>query len=201
MKITNEHLVTDQWEIDKWDQYFVEENKKLDTKIYSSVLEERLRTNKIIKSFRIKKTVEPVWPVFIQQLVQDLNPSIKLFEIKTAGYYRSQNNIVFKVLEYKIHESFCIQWFANKQRINRNILVSHNSKSTKITYVDITKGPTSVQGYFERRIKNVYVKRQRSAFKVQKLKLKIALGLIPDRKISWVQLKIDKILKRSADKY
>lgn len=194
-------IVTDKNEIAKLELEFQKNREKISQKIYTSVTEERLRTNKIITTDKIKAPVEKVFQAVINQACKDLHSSLNYEDLVNNSFYRTSgktNKIPFKITEFKINEVLSVEYYAKDQQFIKTLRFKTNKKKqTKILYTDIAVGMVSVLGWFEKHIRQVYVKRQIIAFKTQILKAKLDLKLIPEKYIGKKENEITRMLDYS----
>ncbi|AVN61298.1 hypothetical protein [Mesoplasma florum] len=199
-------VFTDEVKIKELQREFEEQNVKISKKIYSSVSEERLRVIKIAKKAKIKAPIENVFQEMVSLSAQNMHPNLKKEDLKESVFYRSSgksNKIPFQVSKLKANEVLEIRWYANEQQFIKTISFYSNKNNTKTTirYQDITTGMVSILGYFEKRIRSVYVKRQVIAFNISLLKTKLNLDLIKDNKKLKIERKIENMMKYSKDIY
>lgn len=206
MTDTKNVIFTDESKIKELEEEFEKQNNKISQKVYSSVLEECLRVIKITKKARINAPIEDVFSEIVSISAINMHPNLKRQDLKEKMFYRSSgksNKIPFQVSSFRKNEILEIRWYANDQEFIKTLTFFSNKNNTKtlVKYLDISTGMVSILGYFEKRIKSVYIRRQIIAFKVQILKTKLNLQLVPKNKIEKVNKKIENMMKYSKDIY
>ncbi|WP_338970158.1 hypothetical protein [Spiroplasma endosymbiont of Labia minor] len=205
MKTQFDPHIADPLKVKKLEKEFENTISELNKQKYISIMEERKRLNKILMSYKIAKPIEIVWPKLLSILLKDLHPSLKIENVNKGDFYitsNSKDKLPFRIKNYDDQKTITIEWISKKQWFTRTINVKQiKNNSTKIFYMDISKGEVSVAGYFERRVIFVYNKRQVIAFTIQMLNLKIDLELVPSNKIEKIKNKIEKMLKYSQKLY
>ncbi len=198
--------VTDEEEIEKLTKEFEEEKKRIHKKVYNSVSEERLRSNKIITSYKIKASIEKVFEAVAIKSAQDMHTDLKYEDLEQGCFYRSSgksSKIPFRITVFEVNKEIEIEFFAKDQHFIKTLRFkkNRNNTKTKITYIDIATGTVSIQGWFEKHIKDVYVKRQIIAFKLQVMNALLDLNIVEKNKVESVKKKMKKLLEYSKNLY
>ncbi|WP_339023167.1 hypothetical protein [Spiroplasma endosymbiont of Crioceris asparagi] len=187
MKEIKSVLITNKQEIQELEQEFLNQEEKISKKIYVSMSEERARTIKLFINAKIKFDLEKVRETFFNLIVKDLHPNLQMTEIQENGFYRGSgriNKVAFKITKFN-EEEITVMWYNADQKFIKRIKINQaifNKKKTKISYTGFVTGMNSIETYFEKRIKTVYLKREKIAFKINILRLKQQLGLIESKK-------------------
>ncbi|ATZ18918.1 hypothetical protein ESOMN_v1c05360 [Williamsoniiplasma somnilux] len=194
--------VQDEQEVNLLEETFTSKRQKIHTKIYSSMTEERLRTNKLIISYSIAAPIERVFKAVAEKSAKDMHPKLNYNDLKQNTFYYSSgknNKNPFKITELKINEVITIEFFAKDQQFIKTLKFKANKKNTKtkITFIDVVTGTTSILGWYEKHIKNVYIKRMTIAFKIQIKQAQLDLNLISKTKIEKVKNEIIKLIEYS----
>lgn len=199
-------VITNEKYILELQEEFKTKSEQISKKVYTSVTEERLRINKILKKKVIKGPIEEVFKTMILLSAKDLHPNLNYDDLKEGGFYRSSgktNKIPFLISKFEINKEVVIKWYAKDQQFIKSLFFFSNSSNTKTTirYSDITTGMVSILGFFERHIRGIYTKRQIIAFEVQCIRTQLMLNLIPSKNIKKKEIKIENMLKYSKTIY
>lgn len=199
-------IIKDEAEIKKLEFEFDQNRKKVSQKVYTSLTEEKLRTNKIIAQEKLNAPIENVFRMVINRACKDLHSSLDYEDLAVNTFYRTSgktNKLPFKITEFQENKVLTIEYYAKDQQFIKTLRFYPNRKNTKtkIIYTDLTIGLTSILGWLEKHVRGVYIKRQIIAFQVQILNAKLDLDLISDLKINKVQNQINKMLEYSQKAY
>lgn len=194
-----EFKITDPSEVIEYEEFFNKTITSLNQQKYTSLIEERKRLNKLRFTSKINAPLEAVFSAFVEISIQDMNPNLTSAQLSAGSFYKSSkknNRIVFRVKQFVLNEILQIEWIANNQWFSKTVTFKANQANTKtkIKFYDMIKGDTSIVGFFERHILNVYIKRQKIAFLVQILKTKQALNLFSETKSLKVSQNIEAML-------
>ncbi|WP_027062954.1 hypothetical protein [Mesoplasma seiffertii] len=199
-------IISDPIEVAELEKHFAEQAAKIATKVYTSVTEERLRVNKIIKTKKIKAPVEEVFRTIITNSTHNLHPNLNYEDLQAGAFYRASgkiNKLPFKITKFVENEEMAIKWYAKDQEFIKTLVFTPNKSNTvtKIRYSDISTGMVSILGYFEKHIRNLYTKRQVIAFQVQCKQAEIDLGLLSPLQVEKANKTIARMLKYSKEAY
>lgn len=194
--------VTDENKINDLNKEFEDNKERIHKKVYNSLTEERMRTSKVIISKIINDKVQNVFVNIVSRIAKDFHSELKYDDLEENFYYKTSsksNNIIFKLFEFKIDKVLSIEYFANNQHFIRTFKFISNRRNTKtkIIYIDLVTGMVSINGWYERHIRNVYIRKQIIAFKIQMMNAMLDLNLVKQNKIQKLRLKINKMLEFS----
>lgn len=196
IKILNQEKIND------LNNQFNQEKERIHKKVYNSLTEERMRTSKIIISKVICDNVDNVFKSIVSKIAKDFHSDLKYEDLEENFFYKTSsksNNIIFKLFEFEINKALSIEYFVNNQHFIRTFKFIKNNKNTKtkIIYIDLVTGMVSINGWYERHIRNVYIRKQIIAFKIQMMNAMLDLNLVKENKIEKLKIKINKMLEFS----
>lgn len=196
--------ITDESEIAKLADSFKEMDNKVSTRVYNSITEEKLRTAKISRTKLFKKDLDLVKKVFFNLLTHDLHPDLKFEDLKQDHFYRTSGRMgkIPFLIKTITDSEIVIIWFNKEQKFIRQVRIKPyilNKNKVSVRYSDFVTGVVSIAGYFEKRIRSTYIRRQKIAFEMQCLTAKKELFQLTENGQDKIDKKIARMLKYSKE--